>query len=155
MKDLTALMEDLGYENVRTYIQSGNVVFSNACRPDDRIQQAIKEKHGITSQVQIINLNELQSAAENNPFRQIDSKHCHFYFCKTAPESADTAKLEQLKSVSEKFGLTGKVFYLYAPDGIGRSRLAAGVETCLGVSATARNLNTVNRLLELARDATD
>ena len=68
------------------------------------------------------------------------------------PESVDEERLNQLKSGTEEYALKRNVFYLHAPDGIGRSKLAAQVERCLGVAVTGRNLNTVNKLAELARD---
>lgn len=67
----------------------------------------------------------------------------------TAPTSPDLEKLMALKSPREDFRLIQQVFYLYAPDGIGRSKLAEKVEKNLGVPATARNWNTVSKLLAM------
>ena len=58
-------------------------------------------------------------------------------------------RLAIAKAASEKFKLEERIFYLHAPDGIGRSKLAAAVEQSLGVVVTARNLNTVNRLISM------
>jgi uncharacterized protein (DUF1697 family) len=60
--------------------------------------------------------------------------------------------LEETRAPNERFVLQGKAFYLHAPDGIGRSKLAANVEKLLGVSATSRNWRTVRKLIEMARE---
>jgi uncharacterized protein (DUF1697 family) len=72
----------------------------------------------------------------------------HFYFCAGAI-SLDKQKLAKFASVSERIELIDNVFYLHAPDGIGRSKLGVNIESCLGVSATGRNLNTVNKLVDM------
>jgi uncharacterized protein (DUF1697 family) len=63
-------------------------------------------------------------------------------------------KIEGLKSATEAYKLLGRVFYLHAPDGIGRSKLASAAEKKLGVTTTARNLNTVRKLLAMANEST-
>ncbi|MBT8114031.1 MAG: DUF1697 domain-containing protein [Arenicella sp.] len=153
MKELASLMNDCGYENTQTYIQSGNVVFNSNKRPSTEIRELVEEKFGFKPEVLIVSRKELHQAIANNPYDVVDGKQCHFYFCMSTPKSANTVKLNQLKAASEEYAIEGKVFYLYAPDGIGRSKLAAGVEGCLGVSATARNLNTVNKLSEMVENA--
>jgi len=94
----------------------------------------------------------LQSALLANPFPAAieDPKTLHLYFLSSAPIDADIGGLEKLKSTSESFELIEQVFYLHAPDGIGRSKLAAGAEKLLGVPATGRNWRTAQKVLELA-----
>ncbi len=72
----------------------------------------------------------------------------HFYFCKKKPK-INFVKIEASISETERYLLIGNIFYLHAPDGIARSKVVAGIEKCLGVSATGRNLNTVNKLKEI------
>jgi len=91
----------------------------------------------------------LQDAVENNPFTTEDGKALHFYFLNAYPNNPDLDRLLAVKSGSEAFKLHKKVFYLYAPDGIGRSKLAAKVEQCMGIPATARNWNTVKKLISM------
>jgi uncharacterized protein (DUF1697 family) len=74
----------------------------------------------------------------------------HFFFLKSRPNTPDMAKLESLRSASEKFELIEKTFYLHTPDGIGRSKLAANVEKVLGVVVTARNWRSVNAVMSMA-----
>ena len=99
----------------------------------------------------MLQIGELQTAIKNNPFSVHEGKTLHFYFLSAKPENPDLTKLAKLKSPTEDFKLDNKVFYLLAPDGIGRSRLAAAVEQNLSVKVTARNLNTVNKLTLLAK----
>ncbi|MDX1479981.1 MAG: DUF1697 domain-containing protein [Saprospiraceae bacterium] len=154
MQDLRALLTGLGYQNIRTYIQSGNVVLLSPSRPDEEaIGTAIEKQFGFRPAVLILSAEDLQDATASNPYPADAGKAVHFYFCDQAPASIDHALLTDLKSDSESYELVGTVFYLYAPDGIGRSKLAAKVEKALpGVSLTGRNLNTVNKLLGMVAD---
>ena len=74
------------------------------------------------------------------------------FFPDESPGSPDTDAMERARSGREEFVIEGGVLYLHAPDGIGRSKLAAGAERWLGVGATARNERTLRRLLDLARE---
>jgi uncharacterized protein (DUF1697 family) len=154
MKELAELLEGLGCTEVRTYIQSGNAVFRS--RQEDReklaekIGQRISEKHGFRPGVLLLTAEDLQAAVAGSPFAPEEGKALPCYFLETEPASPDLERLAALKSASEEFKLDGNIFYFHAPDGIGRSKLAAQVERCLGVAATARNWNTVRRLLAMA-----
>lgn len=151
MKELVSIMEECGRSDVRTYIQSGNVVFSSGSVSADKIADQVEQRKGFRPKVLILGLLELEQALKNNPFKNVEGKALHFSFCQSRPESVDEARLNQLKLASEEFSLKGRVFYLHAPDGIGRSKLAGQVERCLGVPVTGRNLNTVRNLVEVAR----
>jgi uncharacterized protein (DUF1697 family) len=93
----------------------------------------------------------LQDAIDNNPFKTKEGKILHFFFLESHPHKPDLDSLKAVKSKSEEFELKKNIFYLYAPDGIGRSTLAAKVEKSLGVAVTARNWNTVNRLTSMVK----
>ena len=149
MKELASLMTNYGYTNVTTYIQSGNVVFNSKHEPDSEIGDLVEQKFGFKPEVLILSRNDLIQAIENNPYSPGEGKHCHFGFCKSSPKSVNVSKLRHLKTDSEQFCIKGSVFYLHAPDGIGRSKLAAKAENCLGVPVTSRNLNTVNKLSKM------
>lgn len=156
MKDLVRLLEDLGASNVRTYIQSGNVVFDYPETPeqlDQKISLAIQKHFGFSPQVLFLNPEDLNTAMQNNPFPEAESipKTLHLGFLAYKPENPRLEDLQGIKAPSEAFVLKGKVFYLYAPDGVGRSKLAANMERLLGVSMTARNWNTVYKIYELAK----
>ncbi|VAX41212.1 hypothetical protein MNBD_PLANCTO02-340 [hydrothermal vent metagenome] len=152
MKELKALLEDNGYNNVQTYIQSGNVVFNNPQKPQSNIGELIKNNFGFSPEVLILSGNEFNSSVANNPYQEYEGKFVHFYFCKEKPK-LNTEKINQVASDTEKYRLIGNVFYLHAPNGIARSKLVAGIEKCLGVPATGRNLNTINKLYEMVKNA--
>jgi uncharacterized protein (DUF1697 family) len=153
MKDLVGILEGMGFEGVQTYIQSGNAVFRSAPIETDKtareICSRILETHGFAPAVLLLEVPELQAAAANNPFEAADGKALHLFFLQSLPVKPDLAGLAAVKAETEQFELRGRVFYLYAPDGVGRSRLAAVVEQGLGVPTTARNWNTVRKLLSM------
>lgn len=157
MKSLVNILEDMGCENVKTYIQSGNVVFQiKQGKPNkivEKIRLKILKNYSFKPKVLLLDLADLHDAIDNNPFETKDGKALHFFFLASHPESPDLEQLFAIKSDSEEFKLIRNIFYLYAPDGIGRSKLAAKVEQSMGVPVTARNWNTVSKLssiIELA-----
>lgn len=152
MKELTVLLESSGFENVKTYIQSGNIVLTSPKKPENTISALIVTKFGFAPEILTLSENEFNLAVSNNPYQAYEGKFVHIYFCKEKPK-INAKKLDQLSSETERHKVIGNAFYLHAPDGIGRSKLVAGIESCLGVSATGRNLNTVNKLREMARSA--
>jgi uncharacterized protein (DUF1697 family) len=150
MKDLKKLLEGMGCKNILTYIQSGNVVFNiedNKTRNlEEEISSKILKSHGFSPRIILLKKPEFESAIKSNPFKTNDGKALHFFFLESHPQNPEIEKLNSLKSGTEQFLLKESVFYLYAPDGIGRSQLAANVEKCLRVPVTARNWNTVSKL---------
>lgn len=156
MKDLVKRLESISLQNVRTYIQSGNAVFetdeTRASTLSNRISSTIMVSHGFKPRVLLLQLENVEKSVGANPFPEAAQapKSLHFFFLASAPGNPDIHALEAAKSDSERFILTDNVFYLHAPDGIGRSKLAANAETLLGVPATARNWRTVSNVLEMA-----
>ncbi len=152
MKELLAILEDLGSRNVKTYIQSGNVVFQSeeneAAQLSNRISSEIKKRRGFEPYVLLLGVDEFESAVARNPFPEAESdpQSLHVGFLAAAPDNPDLNALESLKVESERFRLTGTVFYLHAPEGIGRSKLAASAEKLLGVALTDRNWRTVRKI---------
>ncbi len=155
MKDLVGILEGMGFEDVSSYIQSGNVVFrsKNKCshKTATEIGAKIQVSHGFEPKVLLLQESELEAAIENNPFDNSEGKFLHFFFLDSVPKEPDLDSLKAVKSKTEKYELINKVFYLYAPDGIGRSKLAAKVEKAMGVPGTGRNWNTVNKLVSMVR----
>ena len=158
MKELVSILESLGAQNVQTYIQSGNAVFKmvdeNSSKLSDQIRNEINRQRGFAPQVLLLTPVALNKAMAENPFPEAntDPGHVHLGFLAATPAQPDLAKLDQLKSESEEYRLIGQVFYLHAPEGVGRSKMAAGSEKCLGVPMTDRNWNTVCKLSEMAAD---
>lgn len=155
MKELVGLLEGLGAEAVKTYIQSGNVVFQSASTDTQalasRITAAINQKKGFEPQVLILTLAAFDEAMAENPFPEAeeDPRSLHLGFLESVPPSPKLDELEALRKENERFRLVGSVFYLHAPDGIGRSKLAEKSERLLGVPMTDRNWRTVCKLREL------
>jgi uncharacterized protein (DUF1697 family) len=157
MKDLARHLEDLGCTSVTTYIQSGNVIFkrqkTKVSSLAELIGKTILDHHGFQAKVHLMSASDLEQAASANPFPHAtaDPKSLHLSFLSQEPEPIRLESLEAIKAESETYSLQGNVFYLHAPLGIGRSKLAARAETLLGVEATSRNWRTVSKLLELAQ----
>ncbi len=95
----------------------------------------------------------LADAIASNPFPDAEAtpRTLHVFFLDARPVNADVESLAELRAPSERFHLADRALYLHAPDGIGRSRLAANVEKRVGVPATARNWRTVQKLWEMAQ----
>jgi uncharacterized protein (DUF1697 family) len=157
MKDLVATLENVGSRDVATYIQSGNAVFrseeQDSSLLSEEIMATIGERHGFEPRVLVLGSEEMERAMLSNPFPEAESepKSLHLYFLAAPPERPDLDAFEGIKSDRERFVLADDVFYLHAPDGLGRSKLAANVERLLGVPATARNWRTVRKVMEMAQ----
>jgi uncharacterized protein (DUF1697 family) len=156
MRELRVALEGIGLKDVRTYIQSGNVVFNSArsaARLAQEIERCIERNFGFHSRTFVLSVPELQRAAKGNPFPQADEKPqaLHLFFLAKPARAAQLDAMNEIKAKSEQFVLTNKVFYFYTPDGFGISKLAAKAGRLLGVDMTARNWRTVGKLLELAK----
>ncbi len=154
MTELVEILTSLGGESIKTIVQSGNAVFRHAGDVPglaDKISRAVEQRRGFTPQVLILTPEDLERAVSGNPFPHAvsDPSSLHLGFLAANPEQVDMDKLAKLKAESEQFLLTADVFYLFAPDGMGGSRLAVGVEKVLGVPMTDRNWKTVCKISEL------
>jgi uncharacterized protein (DUF1697 family) len=155
MAKLKSDLESLKARNVHTYIQSGNAVFDSTARTASsltrKIARRIEEQHGFRPHVLILNRDELLTAIKSNPFPRAvsDPRTLHFFFLAEPASDPDLEALDAAKSSTEQYRLTNGVFYLHAPDGIARSKLAANAEKYLGVVTTARNFRTVDKLLSI------
>jgi uncharacterized protein (DUF1697 family) len=158
MKELVALLETLGLQNIRTYIQSGNVVFqckaADAAKLSAQIGAAIRKSHGFEPRVLLLDAAKLEKIIKANPFPEAEAaaNTLHFIFLAEVPPGPDLVGIENIRAASERCELKGDVFYPHAPDGIGRSKLVANMERLLGVPVTGRNWNTVLKLREMIGD---
>ena len=156
MAELRSDLESLKFSNVRTYIQSGNVIFDSVAGTSSslsrKIQSQIEKKHGFRPHILILGINDMRDAIKSNPFPEAtgDPKSLHFLFLENAVKDPDLKALDKLKTPTERFKLTGCVFYLHAPDGIARSKLAANAAKLLDVVGTARNYRTVDKIFSMA-----
>ena len=158
MADLVAELQSLNLRSVRTYIQSGNALFESSARSagsiGKKIAKRIEETHGFRPHVLLLKDTELADAIAKNPYAdsELDPKTVHFFFMGDLPIDPNVDDIEDATATSESFTIVNRVLYLHAPDGIGRSKLAAKAETLLGVPTTARNLRTVQRLLDMTTE---
>lgn len=158
MKELTAILVTLGASRVQTYIQSGNAVFVHAA-PDlprlaRQITAEIQQRRGFEPHVLLLTPADLARVIRQNPFpeAEADPVALHVGFLAEAPARPDLEKLEGWRLASERFQLRGRAFYLHAPAGFGRSKLAANAERALGVPLTDRNWRTVLTLQQILQD---
>ncbi|RMH60412.1 MAG: DUF1697 domain-containing protein [Calditrichaeota bacterium] len=148
MKELRTELEKAGFEKVQTYIQSGNIILAGSGDIETRVAAIINTHFGFKPAMQVLDETEFEQALSDNPYAEQEGKQVHFFFCKTPPR-VNKEKLTRFASESERFEWTDNVFYLYAPEGIGRSKLVKNIDACLGTSSTARNLNTVKKIHHL------
>jgi uncharacterized protein (DUF1697 family) len=158
MKELVALLEEIGAQRVRTYIQSCNAVFQRAAESPAQLSRqiaaAVKERCGFEPCVLILEPAAINRALAQNPFpeAETDPASLHLGFLAAPPAHPDLQRLASLRQESERFCLIDDVFYLHVPEGMGRSKLAASSEKALGVPMTDRNWRTVCKIKELAEE---
>jgi uncharacterized protein (DUF1697 family) len=154
MNELKELFSGLGFINVRTYIQSGNVIFEHESSDQKElislIEQKIREKFGFDVSVLIRTAGELKAAIESNPFINMpgmDEEKLYITFLADEPQQAAIDKVSQLQFEPDRFIVSGEEVYVYCPDGYGRTKLNNNFfENKLKVAATTRNWKTVNEL---------
>ncbi|MGL5839087.1 MAG: DUF1697 domain-containing protein [Sphingorhabdus sp.] len=156
MAELRELASELGFDDPKTYIQSGNLVFGSEKSAFDLekiLGDAVEKRFGFRAQIIIRNADALIAALDANPFhdRVTEGKQLHLFFLDEPASRYNEAKLRDLAVESEDFALIGDIFYLFAPEGIGRSRLAEKMGPYFPKRMTARNLNSVQALCKLAR----
>jgi uncharacterized protein (DUF1697 family) len=127
---------------------------TDASKLAKRIRDSAGRRCNFEPRVLVVGAEEFERVIKENPFAAEcgDPKSLHLWFLSQGAGNADIDGMNAVRSDSERFELIDSVFYLHAPDGIGRSKLAAKVERLLGVDATARNWRTVTRIHEMARD---
>lgn len=157
MKDLAKMFADAGCTNVRTYIQSGNVVFegpAQAAGLGENVAGKIEKRFGFKSPVVLRTLQELSRTVQGNPFLSagIDHKWLHVYFLANAPHAKAIAGLDPKRSTPDVFHVRGQEIYLHLPNGMARTKLTnAYFDSKLSTICTARNWATVLKLAEMMK----
>jgi uncharacterized protein (DUF1697 family) len=153
MADLRAVVEQAGGEDVRTYVQSGNVVFrsrSSAARLAGSLEAGIRRTLGLDIAVLVKTQRELAKLVERNPFASADPSTLHVTFLAKAPARDRVRKLSEQSFGPDELHVTGREVYLCCPNGYGRTKLSnAFLEKQLAVPATTRNWRTVTALAEM------
>ncbi len=139
---------------VRSYIASGNLLFAadgTAESLSAAIAEGIADEFGFDVPVLVLDETAMRGVLEGCPFPRDAGNKVHGYLCYGDPV-LDQAGVDALKVASEEVAVVGQTVWLYAPEGIGRSKLAAKMERLLGVEATARNLNTIRKMVDMLED---
>ena len=155
MAQWRGLAESLGARDVSTYIASGNMV----CTPPDdsdaferALEKAVEQQFGFFREVISRSREEMVAALEAHPFEIVEPKFSYISFLAGAPSAAAIAKAGEVETGDDRWQVIGTELHLRFANGAGHSELnQAALGRALGVAGTARNLNTVRKLIELAR----
>lgn len=159
MADLKSLYESLGFQNVVTYIQSGNVIFDTNSKDKSelkaKIEKVIEEEYKFHVPVEIRTHREIADIIDNNPLDPVDPQKngtkVLVTFLSSQPTDARVSDLQHHVAAPEQLFVMGKEVYLYCPNGYGKSKLSnTFLEKKLGVGATTRNWKSVLKLYELS-----
>ena len=156
MPDLRQALEETGFEDVATYVQSGNVVLStplSAKRVRSAVERLLADRFDLDVKVVVRTRTELAKVVERNPLGKVatNPKLYQVTFLDAAPSAEVLRKLEAAAAGKEQVAHVGRELFAWHPGGVARSKLAALMSgKGLGVTATARNWTTVTRLLEMA-----
>ena len=159
MAELRELLADLGYGDVRTHLQSGNVVLTSsvsAKRLEAELEKLLAAKLGLEIQVLVRTRSQLADVIKRNPLRKVadDPSRYMVSFLSAKPSAKVVRELAKVDVAPEEFVVSGREIYAWYPNGFQRAKLGKVLsEERLGVTATARNWNTVTKLLELADGA--
>lgn len=156
MADLRALFDEAGFQDVRTYVQSGNVVLESTAKPAELEREAarlISERFGFDVPVVVRTARQLAAVVKLNPLGDVvdNPKRYQVSFLTDKPGADVVRALTEGAVEPERVAFHGREIYAWHPEGVARSKLwNALAGKGLGVTATARNWTTVTTLLELA-----
>jgi uncharacterized protein (DUF1697 family) len=160
MEDLRASFEVLGFGRVRTYVQSGNVIFEAKRTSSDDLTEIITTKisrdFGFPIPVVLRTSDEIGKIAGDNPFlneRGLDHSKLHVTFLSALPARDAKERIDGLNARPDQFCVRGREIYLYCPNGYGRSKLSNNaLEKALSTGATTRNWKTVSTLSRISSE---
>ncbi|MGA5196704.1 DUF1697 domain-containing protein [Streptomyces exfoliatus] len=163
MPELRTVLEELGHQNARTYLQSGNAVFTtDSAAGEDalttQIEEAIESRFGFRVDCLVRDGDYLAAVADACPFpaAELEGKQLHAFYFSGPADPERFAAIDRAAYLPEDFALGDRVLYLHAPEGLGRSKLADVLtrpSVVKGLVVTARNWNTVVKLVEMTREA--
>ena len=160
MVELAAMFKAAGCLDVRTYIQSGNVVFKASMKVAERIPEliatGISKQFGFGSPVVLRSAEELAAVIGNNPYvaAGADAEALHVMFLADTPAQGNIATLDEKRSLPDEFTVRNKEVYLRCPNGLGRTKLTNDYfDRRLSTVSTVRNWRTVLKLLEMVEMA--
>ncbi|RWK86832.1 MAG: DUF1697 domain-containing protein [Mesorhizobium sp.] len=156
MADLRSFFEELGFRDVASYVQSGNVVFRSAkgeaAALAKQLEAEFEKKWRFSSRIMVRDLGWFERLVAENPYPEVagEPTKLHAYVLERPPTADEVARLAEKCTGPERFEIRGDVLYLHAPEGLGKSVFANLIPRTLKVPGTARNWRTVLMLLEMA-----
>jgi len=154
MANLRQLFENLGFQEVQTYIQSGNVVFQSdtkAEKSEELIYNSILKNYGWDIPLLVKTATEIKNILDNCPFPQEKKEKSYFMLLQSTPSSEKVLEIEMISYPDEEFVITNSCVYLYSEIGAAKAKCSTNFfERKLKVNATARNFRTMNKLMEMA-----
>jgi uncharacterized protein (DUF1697 family) len=154
MPDLIELFGAAGCEDVKTYVQSGNVVFRHNQRSDqaliDDLEKRMKAEYGFAVPVILRHQDEWQAVLDDNPYPVDEPTKLHVVFLASKPPAKALDVVDRGAFEPEQFTLIGRHIYLHLPEGMGRAKLPPKLDI-KGVVGTARNWRSVTKLAELVQ----
>lgn len=155
MADLRQLLEKIGFEHPKTYIQSGNVVFQSDSENSEiaeKIEQSIAETYGFDVPVIVKSAKDFEKIVDENPFRESAAiENLHLTFLKQKPSKSDVENIQNFTFSTDKFSLKGDYIYLYCEGPFHKTKLSnTFFEKKLSTGTTTRNWKTTLKLLEIA-----
>ncbi|GGC57538.1 DUF1697 domain-containing protein [Hoyosella rhizosphaerae] len=155
MAELRSLATDLGAENVRTYIASGNLICSPPGIPEDfdrALERAIETHCGFFREVISRSVDEVREALAAHPFEIHNPKYSYVTFLSKSPTPEALDKAHTFTTGDDKWAVVGREMHIRYHNGAGRPQMKdASISRALGVPGTARNINTVSSVVELAK----
>jgi uncharacterized protein (DUF1697 family) len=152
MADLRELISELGYEDVRTVLQSGNVVFTGAkAKARETLETGLEERYGFKVDVVLRTMAELRAVVDEEPFGdEVDNLTRYFVvFLPSAPNANAVETLKKTNFAPDEFKAGGRELYAWCPEGMQNSALMRALgRPGLAETATVRNMSTVKKLLE-------
>lgn len=158
MAELRDMLEGLGYDDVRTLLQSGNALFHTTDKPavvERAVERAIADRFGFDVPVMVRTGAQLRDVVATSPFDAIadDPKRYQVVFLSKAPDAAAVRALTDADHGAEQFAAKGREFYCWCPEGVQNSVLLKAIDKSkTGADATVRNWNTVTKLHSMLAD---
>lgn len=153
MVDLRSLCDSIGLPNARTYIQSGNIVLRSAFTSSEvasKLKSGILKSFGIDTNVLVIEAEKFVAISNAYPFDVKEHKEAHIMFLSAKPSQEAIDKLKSLNTGADKMKVTESAVYSYLPNGVaGADMNFRNIEGTLGVSGTARNRRTIEKLIKM------
>lgn len=157
MELLREALKELEFENVSTYIQSGNIIFQtkiiDAVKLEKMIAELIAKHFGFDVSVIVVTPDDLKSVIKNNPFADepIEEPQPYVAFLSEKPADSNIEALKNVDFQNDRYAILEKTMYLHYANGAGTTKLSnAVIEKKLKLTATSRNWKTIKKLIELS-----